>query len=148
AQTAVTAVRPSEATAGKSSLATSLPAFYQPQDGGARFNSNEPRIVPDVEELSRLKFTAPQWLQQSLAFPPPTELLRFLGREPAATRERAVAAIRQVINPAYIPQGFQEHLIPLARWAVLYEDWRKHGGIDVFLTKYEANGFVILIIES
>ncbi|MGI8907406.1 MAG: hypothetical protein ACR2IE_13050 [Candidatus Sumerlaeaceae bacterium] len=152
AQNRPAAVRSAESPVGSatpaSSLATSLPAFYQPQDGGARFNSNEPRIVPDIEELSRLRHTAPQWLQQSLAFPSPTELLRYLGREPAATRERAVASIRQVITPAYIPQGLQEHLIPLARWAVLYEDWRKHGGIDVFLTKYEINGFAILLIES
>ena len=152
AQNPSATVRTSEVRAGQSSpassLGTNLPAVYAPQDSGARFNSNEPRIVLDEVELSRLTYTAPQWLQQMLSFPSDKQLLRYLGREPAATRERAMASIRQVISAAYLPQGLNERLIPLARWAVLYEDWRKHGGIDVFLSKFEANGFAIEVMES
>lgn len=151
-QNPVSAVRTTEAPAGQatpsSSLSTNLPAIYQPQEGGARFNSNEPPIVPNEDELYQLRHAAPQWLQQSLAFPSTTELLRYLGREPAATREHAMNAIQQVISSSFLPKGMQEHLIPLSRWAVLYEDWRKHGGIDVFLTKFQANGFTAVVMES
>src|SRR5690606_11594828 len=109
-----------------------LPAIYQPQTEGARFNSNEPRLVLNTEDLYRMRYTAPQWLQQALAFPPPDELTAYLGREPADTRERAAAAISSVVNPANLPSDFARHMIPMARWAVFYEDWKKHGGTDVF----------------
>jgi tetratricopeptide (TPR) repeat protein len=130
------------------SIAVTLPKQYLPQEGGASFNANMPLLVPNESEYPRLRGAAPQWLQQSLAFPPQQEILKYLGREPAATRERAFQSITQVLSRGVIPAGLQEHLIPLSRWGVLYEDWRKHGGIDVFLTKYVINGTTILLMES
>jgi len=130
------------------SAAATLPAQYQPQQGPERYNSNEPALILNSEEQARLRHTAPQWLQQALSFPAPGDLQKFIGKDPAAARERAATSIRQVLNPSFLPQGFQQYLIPMARWAVFYEDWRKHGGTDVFLTKFAQNGYVILLIES
>lgn len=126
----------------------SLPAVYQPQESGPRFNSNDPRLVLDIEDLSRMRYTAPQWLQQALVFPPEKELTSHLGKESPAARERAASAIASVLNPRMLPPNYAKYLIPMAKWAVFYEDWRKHGGTDVFLTKFQSNGFTILLIES
>lgn len=125
-----------------------LPPEYAPMDQGPRFNSNQPPLVKDTEELLRLRSQGPPWIQQVLAFPPESELLHHLGRDSGGTRDRAAASVRQVINPRLLPPDFARHLIPLSHWAVLYDDWRKQGGTDVFLTKFEQNGFAVLLLES
>lgn len=125
-----------------------LPAEYAPMDQAPRFNSNRPPLVKETEELLRLKSQGPPWIQQLLSFPPESELAQHLGRDSGGTREKAAESIRQVINPRLLPAEFSAHLIPLSRWAILYDDWRKQGGTDVFLTKFEQNAYTVLVLES
>ena len=129
-------------------VAPSLPAEYAPMARPPFFNSNEPRMIPDVQELARLKVQTPQWATQFVSFPSPVELLRSLGKANADTRKRAQAAIEEVVVSQMLPEDTGAHLIPLSRWAVLYEDWRDHGGTDVFLSKFQQGRCVIEVCES
>lgn len=131
-----------------SAVPGALPEQYQPQKDGARFNSNDPQIVPDIDEFARLKYQTPQWLQQFLKFPAQIELSRSLGTANSELRKKAADGIMQVVNPALMPEGFQSYLVPLSRWAVLYEDWRNHGGTDTFLTKFVKPPLVLQIAET
>ncbi|MCX7718283.1 MAG: hypothetical protein N2111_07770 [Candidatus Sumerlaeaceae bacterium] len=125
-----------------------LPEAYKPMQEYPRFNSNEPPFIANPEDLSRLKVQAPQWIRQFVAFPAPAELSRHVGAPTAEVRRQAAASITQVVNPANLPEGFEARLIPLSRWAVLYDDWRTHGGVDVFLTKFVSNRYVIGLCEA
>lgn len=136
---------PESASAARSA---DLPPEYAAMKDPPRFNSNEPRLIPDPAELSHLKFQVPQWMAQFLMFPPPQELIHFLGRPQPDTRRRAAEAIAHVVSPRFLPQGYAQRLIPLARWAILYEDWRNHGGTDVFLIKFQQEQYTIEIAEG
>lgn len=125
-----------------------LPSAYMPMAGGFRFNSNEPQMVPDYSEQSRLKFQVPQWMQQFLSFPSPDEIKRVVGDSPPDVRKRGMEAIRQVLSPQFVPESFQAHLVPMARWAVLYEDWINHGGTDVFVTKCMVDHYTLEVAET
>lgn len=125
-----------------------IPGPYQPMTSGHRFNSNEPMMVPNGTELSRLKFQTPQWLAQFLSFPPPSEIEFRYGEAPADVRAKAGQAIRQALAGQYLPEKLDEHLIPMSGWAVLYEDWINHGGTDVFLTKFIQDHYVLQIAET
>ncbi|MBX7247098.1 MAG: hypothetical protein K1X53_16490 [Candidatus Sumerlaeaceae bacterium] len=129
-----------------------LPAVYAPQNEPPRYNSNDPGYVPDYDELSRLKVQTPQWVSPFLSFPSALEISRYLGAAPTDERKRSVDSVQQVINPRLLAADFSTHFIPLSAWAILYEDWRKHGGTDVFLTKFVARldnrQYVLSICES
>jgi tetratricopeptide (TPR) repeat protein len=129
-------------------LAGKLPVNYQPMSQAPKFNSNDPQMIPDLDEYASLKWQTPQWLQQFLKFPSEAELLQYLGITNSETRRKAGEAIAEVVNPAILPLHFTEHLIPLSGWAVLYEDWRNHGGTDVFLTKFQSQTLVIQLAET
>jgi hypothetical protein len=130
------------------SASAALPEAYKPMQEFPRFNSNEPPFLANPEDLSRLKVQAPQWVRQFLAFPSPTELSRHVGAPTADTRKQAAESIAQVVNPAILPEGYETRLIPLSRWAVLYDDWRSHGGVDVFLVKFVSGRHVIGLCEA
>jgi hypothetical protein len=126
-----------------------LPSQYEPMALPPKFNSNDPPMITDSSELSRIKVQAPQWVQQFLAFPPPTELLHSLGVPLTQDiRDKALEAIRQVVAPRFLVDEMRTRMIPLSGWAVLYEDWRKHGGTDVFLIKYQKDAYTIEIAET
>ena len=125
-----------------------LPEEYRPMEAPPRFNSNQPSLIPDSAEESRLKFESPQWMKQFLQFPPPSEIIRSLGNATPESRKKAAEAVAQILNPRFLPPDFGKHLIPLSQWAVLYEDWRSHGGTDLFLTKYLQDNHVVVLGES
>lgn len=127
---------------------SSVPADYMPMISGPRFNSNEPAFVTDSDELSRLKFQAPKWLVQFLSFPAPTEVAKRLGRASIKERKNAASALAQIVSPRFLPEDFAVHLIPMVSWAVLYEDWKTHGGADVFITKFQKAHYVLQLAET
>lgn len=141
---------PAAATAPKpADPAASLPAEFRPQTESPRFNSNIPPFVRDPDELTRLRAQLPAWLQQSLKFPGEGEITRFLGRDSGGAREKAAADLREMLNPRLSPEGLEARLVPMARWAILYEDWRRGGGIDVFLCKFEGPADVVIqVLET
>lgn len=125
-----------------------LDPAYRPMSELPRFNSNEPRLIPDGVELSRLKFQTPQWMQQFLSFPSEVELSRHVGNARPEVRKAATDAIAQIVKPQLLPADISQHLIPLSGWAVLYEDWRNHGGTDVFLTKFVQGSCAVELAET
>jgi hypothetical protein len=125
-----------------------LPDDYKPMSDGVRFNSNDPLIVPDAAEMSRLRVDGPQWLVQFLNFPPPSEIVRHLGDASPDTRRKAAESVAQVLNPRFLPDNIMRHLVPMASWAVLYKDWMSHGGTDLFLTKFVRDGHALTVGES
>lgn len=144
-----TTVAPSTRTTPSAETATDgLPAEYAPMAASPRFNSNDPSLVREYEQLTRLKVNAPRWVAQFLSFPSPSEIKNALGQPPAQVRQKALESIRQMLASRFLPEELSAHLIPLSSWAVLYEDWRDHGKTDVFLTRYSVDNYLVQVAET
>lgn len=125
-----------------------LPEPFRPAEVPPRWNSNSPPLMDSPEEAVRARTVAPQWVRNFFSFPSPQEISDHLGQQYDIQQARAAQSIRQVLAPRLVPDGLETHLIPMARWGQLYEDWRRYGGLDLFLTKFTVGTTTFLITES
>jgi tetratricopeptide (TPR) repeat protein len=127
---------------------TPLPGNYMPQQVPPRWNSNVPSLTSNPEEGARVRTVAPPWLSRFLVFPSPGEISDNLGKDDPIIREKAALAITQALAPSLVPDGMPDRLIPMARWGQLHEDWRRYGGVDLYICKFTVSNLTIFVAET